>query len=462
MLAGRGRELEDGASQAALSGEGGPEMLLGWAPVPMTSWITTDKVRRRLLGAFAIALVLLAGAGIYIKAREELAIRAQASAARRLIAAGKYDEARAPLESWLKARPRAAEAFFLLAREMFAALLYEQGFTALERARALGYPQTEIERLKGIILARLGRYQEAERLLRRIVLSALRPDPEADEALAKCYMETYQLAEAEGVIERWMRDAPDQVKPYLWKIGLGRKLSAGPEILQVYYQKALEIDPNEPSVHLGLAELYLQTHRLDEATAEYKRYLELQSDDSSAYLGLGKVAVERGDEMEAIDYFERSARLAPGDIRPLIERGKLEIRTGRFQSALGFIDQALKIDANEPEVHYQRGLVLARLGRAAEAKAEQDAAARAREENEHIKKLVTQTLEAPGDLARQYEIARWLFDHGHTEEGLRWAEKILKEQPRHMLTNKLLAGYYDKTGNRGLANFYQLQAEPQP
>src|SRR5271166_4182015 len=103
--------------------------------------ITAHKGRRLLAGAFAIALVLLAGTRVFIKAREELAIRAQASEVRRLIAAGKYDEARAPLESWLKARPRAAEAFFLLAQEMFSASLYDQGIAAMERARALGHPE---------------------------------------------------------------------------------------------------------------------------------------------------------------------------------------------------------------------------------------------------------------------------------------------------------------------------------
>ena len=41
---------------------------------------------------------------------------------------------------------------------------------------------------------------------------------------------------------------------------------------------------------------------------------------------------------------------------------------------------------------------------------------------------------------------RWLFDHGHPEEGLRWTEKILRESPQHPETNRLLADYYEKKG----------------
>ena len=44
------------------------------------------------------------------------------------------------------------------------------------------------------------------------------------------------------------------------------------------------------------------------------------------------------------------------------------------------------------------------------------------------------------------------------EKSLRWTEKILRERPQHPETNRLLADYYEKQGNRGLANFYRVQA----
>ena len=122
----------------------------------------------------------------------------------------------------------------------------------------------------------------------------------------------------------------------------------------------------------------------------------------------------------------------------------------------------MSLDASEPEVHYQRSLLLNRLGRTALARSELETSARLREERKHIQKLLDEMLAAPGDLDRQYDSARWLFEHGHPEEGLRWAEKILRDQPRHFRTNRLLADYYEKQGNHGLANFYQLQAASGP
>ena len=429
------------------------------ALAPKTSDGRARGARRLLVW---VLLVVLAGIGItgaVIKLRDEMTVRADAREARRLIAQRRFDEASGPLDRWLKARPGSAEALFLTAQALFAANLMDQGFLILERARSQGFPPQEIARQKAIILSHLGRHKEAEPVLTRLLLASSNPDPEADEALARCYLETFQLGRAESVIDRWIRDAPGDPKPYHWKLDLARKIKADAAVLIEIIQKILQLDPDSDQAHLALAEIYLQKHRIDEAEREYTAHLKLKPDASAALLGLGVIAVERGDEESAVRKLDRAEKLDPRDVRPLLERGKLEVGRGRFESALTFMDRALGIDAGEPEVHYQRSLVLTRLGRTAEAKAERDTSTRLREEREHIQKLLNEMLVAPGDLDHQFDAARWLFEHGHPEEGLRWTEKILRDQPRHAKTNLLLADYYEKKGSPGLANFYRLQAK---
>ena len=418
--------------------------------------------RRVLIWGLLVVLIGIAIVGVTIKARHELSVQADAREARRLIHEGKFEEAAGPLDRWLKSRPGSAEALFLSARAMFAAGLMDRGFTMLERARTQGHPPREIARQKAIILSHLGRHNEAEPVLSQLSLSSTNPDPEADEALAKCYLETFQLGRAESAIDRWIRDAPANVKPYFWKLDLARKVKAESSVVIEIIQRILQLDPDSDQAHLALAEVYLQKHRLDEAEREYSAHLKLKPGSSSAYLGLGTIAMERGDEEGAIRNLDQAERLDPRDVRPLLERGKLEVGRGRSESGLTFMDRALKIDAGEPEVHYQRSLVLTRLGRTAEAKDERETSARLRQEREHIQKLLTEMLVAPGDLDHQFDAARWLFEHGHPDEGLRWTEKILREQPRHAKTNRLLADYYEKKGSPGLANFYRLQARSEP
>jgi tetratricopeptide (TPR) repeat protein len=197
---------------------------------------------------------------------------------------------------------------------------------------------------------------------------------------------------------------------------------------------------------------------LDEAHALYLALLEKGGRDADIYLGLGQTALELGDEASAVEYLDRGLALAPGKLEPLIERAKIDLRHGKLPSALAFLDRARGIDAAQIEVHYLRGLVLSRLGRQAEAREEQEIAERLRNDDEDMKKIHQELVANPRDLQRQYRAARWLFEHGHPEEGLRWAEKILKEKPGDGPTGRLLADYYQKKGNPGLANFYRSQA----
>ena len=51
-----------------------------------------------------------------------------------------------------------------------------------------------------------------------------------------------------------------------------------------------------------------------------------------------------------------------------------------------------------------------------------------------------------------------MFDHGHEDEGLKWTKEILRADPRHAPTHRMLAEYYDKQGDAGLANYHRLSA----
>ena len=51
-----------------------------------------------------------------------------------------------------------------------------------------------------------------------------------------------------------------------------------------------------------------------------------------------------------------------------------------------------------------------------------------------------------------------MFAHGHEQEGVRWAEKILAEHPRDPDASRMLADYHERRGDKALANGYRLTA----
>ncbi len=51
------------------------------------------------------------------------------------------------------------------------------------------------------------------------------------------------------------------------------------------------------------------------------------------------------------------------------------------------------------------------------------------------------------------------MEHGHADEAVEWANLVLRSDPSHPAMNRLLADYYRKKGQLGLANFHETHAE---
>ena len=56
--------------------------------------------------------------------------------------------------------------------------------------------------------------------------------------------------------------------------------------------------------------------------------------------------------------------------------------------------------------------------------------------------------------------AQWLMTHGHEQEAIDWANLVLAADPSHPGMNRLLADYYRKSGQIGLADLHEARARP--
>ena len=415
--------------------------------------------RARLLCGISAAVVFCLW--VFFALRGELERRSSAAVARRLIGAGEYDRAGEPLARWLAQAPDCAEARFLAARRAVALERFDEAFAQLEAARKLGHSPDQIDRERGIALARIGRLSEAEPILRKLFMASAgekSADPDLDEALTKCYVENFQLRAAEEVVKRWIVDAPRAAKAQYWHAELlRRKSGSDARSLINEFEQVLQLDDHFDQARITLGQLYLSAHRNSDAEREFTMYLQRHPEDVEARLGLGQIAAEDGRETVAIQILDRSIKLAPDDWRPLFLRGKIESRAGRFARALDFFDKAASLDLVEPEIQYQRSVMLGSLGRVNEAKKARAEMARLRRENDELDKLINDLRKSPEEIELQYRAAQWFFVHGRPAEGLRWTEKILRQNSRHAETNRLLADHYQRTGQHGLAQFYKLQ-----
>src|SRR5262249_55264646 len=120
----------------------------------------------------------------------------------------------------------------------------------------------------------------------------------------------------------------------------------------------------------------------------------------------------------------------------------------------------VQLEPFDPESRYAYAQALRLSGDEKGARAQNDAAARLREEQDQILTLRRKILQDPQDLLSRHQLATWMFEHGHADEGQKWAKEILSVDARHVPTHRLLADYYAKHGDSGLANYHRLMASP--
>lgn len=416
----------------------------------------TRAARWRRVGVCIIGLLLVALVVV------EIGLRTNARMVRRALAARRPHDAAAPLARWLRFRPNSPEARFRQAEWLFATGKTGEAYEALDQAAALGYDPVAISRLRGFLLVLTGRYPEAEELLVAARQRIAGPDPELDEALARCFLQTYQLKAAGAALRRWMADAPTDPRPHLWMVEVARRNDARPAEIAKLYREVLRLDPESLPARLGMAEALWGTEKHAEALQAYRDYIARKPDDPAGHLGAGRAALALDDLETAVRELDEALRLDPKNLPALRERAGLALRLRDYPRALELSERACELDPLDPGSLFRRGQALVHLGRAEEARALQERAKRLRDEIAALDELRFKLKLTPRNHDLRTKIAAWFLDHGQEAEGLRWAKTTLDVAPDHLPTNRLLADYYEKHGQPGLAAFYRLHAAKAP
>ena len=83
------------------------------------------------------------------------------------------------------------------------------------------------------------------------------------------------------------------------------------------------------------------------------------------------------------------------------------------------------------------------------------AAERLRDDQQEIERFRKRLAQEPASLDVRCEIARWLTEHGHEQEGIDSTRYILSVDSKHPATCRFLIDHYTKKNNPGLANYYR-------
>jgi tetratricopeptide (TPR) repeat protein len=422
----------------------------------------TEPVRARRLWAALIASlsVLVAGATIVVVQRARAHDRAEARerSVRDALAAHRLDEARRLIDRWTavassNGTPRYYRAWLEVASDRPV-----EAMDAMRAAMERGYPARPVLILRSVLQARAGQFDAAEPVLQDAFRDASEPRAEIAEGLTRIFLGTYRLAEASKSLSRWMKAAPQDARPYVWRNDIDERRGTEPNLLMQNDREALRRDPNLLATRLHLADLLLKAHRAEEAGAEYAELLARDSASPGAHNGAGHVALLKGDLQAAIRHFNEVLAQNPNNVVALRELALIDFRQGEYASSRDRFKRVVELEPFDVEVHYNYARALRLAGDDSLAAEETLYTDRLRNEQRRITELRQNLAQRPGDADLRSEVSRWLIEHGHETEGLEWAELTLRARPGHFPTCRLLAEYHTRKGNIGLANFYRSVA----
>ncbi len=234
---------------------------------------------------------------------------------------------------------------------------------ALERAVELAPERPGPRIALGRCLVDLGRGQPAMEVIRPVVgqelsaseaekaqaVAALVFDPKRDlpTELATEIHRATELMERDAVqpaltkLEELTARFPEQSFVYTLR-GLANSRMGNNGEAVVAFERAIELEPCNPTAMIGLGDVYLRLEKWNRARSHYERALGCNPFDLTAYLRLGDMALELGDVERALRAFETLMLLQPDDPANLHRYANVLVQANRFEQALGVYETILE------------------------------------------------------------------------------------------------------------------------
>jgi tetratricopeptide (TPR) repeat protein len=211
------------------------------------------------------------------------------------------------------------------------------------------------------------------------------------------------------------------------------------------YKQALELDPNDPELKLGLARALSLTGHYEESQRIYQEFLAKAPDDADALEGLGHAFLRSDDPLEARAVFERLLARRPSNPEFQIDLARVEARLGHYRQAREILSAVLTSHPRHREARLQLAYVKLYQGRYAAALAD-----------------FTQLLKVdPTDFEALLGNARVFYFRGDIAYSYALVSKLVKDRPNDfdalfLLANLERARHHRQQALELLARAHQL------
>ena len=421
------------------------------------SWLPRLPSRR-----FRIRLILLLVPILTVAAyfelpalRAELRFRAAEKARKRR----DFADARGYLLANLAADPRSARDHFLFARVARQSGAFEDAEEQLELCEKWGgaSPRVALERtLLSVQQGDFRRHTEVD-LLRRIEQG----DAESVqilEALSVGCLTNYRYADAHSYLSKWIELTPDDFQAHVWRSMAKDRLSDTPGA-RADAEQAVALAPTNFSAQLNFGQVLIKLTEFQEAEKVLERLAQHYPRDPLVAIGLAQAKrVSQPEGVEAARILDDLLSRFPNDSPVLLERGRLALQMGEAARAEGWLRKAAELAPWEYEVQHALLQSLRQQGKRTDADRVEKTVRRLEEVSHHFQELNEKLKKEPYNLSNHCAIAQLFLEVGNDKDAVRWLQTALKIDSHQPLANRLLADYYDKSGEPRKAARYREAA----
>ncbi len=243
---------------------------------------------------------------------------------------------------------------------------FEEASIALKAALVRMPKDTEATQMLGLTLYRLGRPADAIPLLEAASTWTETTTADPSYVLALCYLDAQRYDDVRHAFATQYGFKPDSAQAYLLAARLLLRRDRVP-IAQEFARKAIALDAGLPLAHALLGEVALAGNHLDEAIAEFETERVRNPLDGSVYDRLGDTYTRKGELLLAQQALERALLLEPTATGPYILLGKVLLKKGDAVNAQTYLERAVKMDPANYISHSLLGQTYRALGRTDDA-----------------------------------------------------------------------------------------------
>ena len=157
---------------------------------------------------------------------------------------------------------------------------------------------------------------------------------------------------------------------------------------ETLWRRALSVTTGNHRAHAGLAEIFAQQGKTDDAIAEYRQALRIVADQPEWRNNLGLLYARQNKIAEAIGQFAIATRVRPDFVDARNNLGAMFARAGQHKNAIEQYTEAIRLAPDSALAHGNLARALAAEGRGAEAIRECQEAIRLDPSNEEWRRLL--------------------------------------------------------------------------